>query len=329
MSRLIAIPQAFTNRMVEMYGEDGQAWGARLPQLLNELAERWQLTLQPSFKLSYNYVAPVTRADGTTAVLKIGYPDPELLTEMAALRLYNGRFACKLLASSPEQYAMLLEHIQPGQPLWSLANDEAETAIAAQVMQQLWQPISPEGYSIFPTLERRTKALLSLSDYFEDGFGPFPRRLVETAVSLRAELLAYDIPPMLLHGDFHHENVLTARRKPWLALDPKGVIGDPAYDVGAYLYNPIVEDVVAQNLVARRIDQFSEALNIDRQRLIAWGIVQAVLSAVWSYEDHDIELSPTLLVADILTRTIQKSRITLPSTGDKSPVYKIAPDKSG
>lgn len=288
--------------MVEMYSENGRSWLAQLPHLLNELAERWQLTLQPPFKLSYNYVAPVTRADGTTAVFKIGYPDPELLTEMETLRLYNGRFACQLLASDPENYAMLLEHIQPGQPLWSLADDEAETAVAAQVMQQLWQPIKPEDHPLLPTLARRTIALTRLSDYFEDGFGPFPRRLVETAVTLRAELLAENIPSMLLHGDFHHENILTAKRKPWLALDPKGVIGDTAYEVGAYLYNPIVENVAKKNLVARRIDQFSEALVIDRQRLIKWGIVQAVLSAVWSYQDHDKELSPTLLIADQLTK---------------------------
>lgn len=286
--------------MVEMHGEGGQAWLARLPQRLDELAARWQLTLQPPFKLSYNYVAPVIRADGTTAVLKIGYPSPELLTEMETLRLYNGRFACQLLASDPTQYAMLLEQIQPGQPLWSLADDEAETKAAAQLMQQLWQSISAEDHPILPTLARWTGALLRLGDYFEDGFGPFPRRLVETAVSLRAELLADDIPPMLLHGDFHHENVLTAQRQPWLALDPKGVIGDPAYDVGAYLYNPITKHVAEKNLIARRIDIFSEILNIDRQRLISWGIVQAVISAVWSYKDHDNSLSPTLLVADVL-----------------------------
>ncbi len=252
--------------------------------------------------MSYNYVAPVIRADGTTAVLKIGYPNPELLSEMETLRLYNGRFACQLLAADPENYAMLLEHIQPGQPLWSLADDEAETEIAAHLMQQLWQPISPEDHPNLPTLDRRTLALTRLSDYFEDGFGPFPRRLVETAVTLRTELLAETIQPMLLHGDFHHENILTAQRKPWLALDPKGVIGDPAYEVGTYLYNPNAKLVAQQNLLARRIDQFSEALSIDRQRLINWGIVQAVLSAIWSYQDHDRTLSPTLLIADQLTK---------------------------
>jgi streptomycin 6-kinase len=304
MRQSITIPTAFAERLIEMYGQDGRVWVAKLPHRLNELAERWQVIIQPPFKLSYNYVAPVTRADGTTAVLKIGYPDPELRTEMEALRLYNGNHICHLLECDTDLHAMLLEHIQPGQPLWSLEDDEAETRIAAQVMQQLWQPISPEDHPIFPDLKRRTRDLLQLSDYFEDGFGPFPRRLVETAVSLRAELLADEVTPMLLHGDFHHENVLTAHRQPWLALDPKGVVGDPAYEVGAYLYNPIPEQVMAQNLVARRIDLFSEVLGFERQRLIRWGIVQAVLSAVWSYQDHNDGQSSTLLVADRLTQLL-------------------------
>ena len=295
-----SIPQGFAKRIVDRHGAEGQAWLARLPKRLAGLAARWQLLLQPPFKLSYNYVAPVIRADGTTAVLKIGYPSPELLAEMETLRLYNGRFACQLLAADPSQYAMLLEQIQPGQPLWSLADDDAETEAAAQLMQQLWQPIAAEDHPILPSLARWTGALRRLEAYFEDGVGPFPRRLLETAVSLRAELLADDIPPMLLHGDFHHENVLTAHRRPWLALDPKGVIGDPAYEVGAFLYNPKPEQVAEKKRITRRIDIFSDILNIDRQRLIRWGIVQAVLSAVWRYEDHHGSLSPTLLVADVL-----------------------------
>ena len=183
MSQPITIPQNFANRMVEMHGENGRFWLTNLPHLLKKLTERWLLTLHSPFTLSYNYVTPVTRADGTTAVLKIGYPDTELLTEMETLRLYNGRFACQLLAADSENYAMLLEHIQPGQPLWSLADDEAETEIAARLMQQLWQPISPEDHPNLPTLARRTLALTqqcrSSEEHREEGHDahtqPHPR----------------------------------------------------------------------------------------------------------------------------------------------------------
>lgn len=293
------IPPNFSAKMVALYREAGQSWVDRLPNLLNELAERWQVSVQPPFKLSYNYVAPVKRANGSMAVLKVGFPNPQLRTEIEALRLYNGSSICKLLAYDAEKYALLLEYIQPGQPLWTLANNEQETIIAAQVMQKLWQPISSEYYAIFPSLAQYTSALLKLPDFFDDGFGPFPRRLVETAVSLREELLANTIQPMLLHGDFHHENVLNAKRQPWLALDPKGVIGDAAYEIGAFLYNPNAERVTRSDLICR-ICVFSEVLGIDKQRLISWGIVQAVLSAVWSCEENKEELSPTLLVANLL-----------------------------
>jgi streptomycin 6-kinase len=292
--------------MSEVYGENGRSWLKRLPAILQELAARWQITLQAPFSLSYNYAAPAIRADGAPVVLKIGVPNPELYSEIEALRLYNGRFICHLLACDLDRGALLLEHIQPGQPLWTLADDEAETAVAGQLMQQLWLPL-PDENAVIPNLAQRTAGLLKLSDYFEDGFGPFPRRLVETAVALRQELLAENIPPMLLHGDFHHDNILSAQRQPWLALDPKGVRGDPAYEVGSYLYNPIgfCQQPNLAQLVARRLDQFADILGIDRQRLIGWGIVQAVLSAVWSYEDHadaPDALSPTLQIADILTR---------------------------
>jgi streptomycin 6-kinase len=80
-----------------------------------------------------------------------------------------------------------------------------------------------------------------------------------------------------------------AQRQPWLALDPKGVVGEAAYEVGALLRNPIpglLAQPNPQKITARRVDQLAEALNIDRQRIIGWGLAQAVLSAWWSFEDH-------------------------------------------
>jgi streptomycin 6-kinase len=177
----LSIPPDFAARMVEMYGENGRSWLNHLPLLLVELAERWQVTLQAPFSLSYNYAAPGVRADGVPVVLKAGYPNRELLSEMEALRLYNGRAICHLLAADFEEHALLLERIQPGQPLWQVGDDEAETEIAARLMQQLWRPLTVEN-PIIPTLAQWTGALRRLPDYFADGVGPFPRRLVETAV---------------------------------------------------------------------------------------------------------------------------------------------------
>jgi streptomycin 6-kinase len=73
-----------------------------LPALLDACARRWSLALQPPFELSYNYVCPAVRADGTEMVLKVGVVNPELLTEIAALQLYAGRGCAQLLDADPD-----------------------------------------------------------------------------------------------------------------------------------------------------------------------------------------------------------------------------------
>jgi streptomycin 6-kinase len=95
---------------------------------------------------------------------------------------------------------------------------------------------------------------------------------------------------MLLHGDLHHDNILSATREPWLVIDPKGIVGDPGYDLGAFLYNPwpgLLELPDPARVIARRVDQLAEGLGMERARVRAWGIAQAVLSACWSIEGND------------------------------------------
>jgi streptomycin 6-kinase len=273
--------------MQEIYGEDGATWLENLPQLIADCAQKWSLTVGPPFPdLSYNYAAPAQRADGTAVVLKIGVVNKELLTEIAALHHYNGHGIARLLSSDAARGVLLLERLQPGTPLISEPDDERATAVAAQVMQQLWSPVSSENS--FPTVADWAQGLGRLRQEFDGGTGPFMPKLLEAAESLFADLLPSQAEPVLLHGDLHHWNILQATRAPWLALDPKGVIGEPAYEVGAWLRNPIDRLADWPNLKriqARRIDQFVEILDLDRQRLIGWGIAQAVLSAWWSYED--------------------------------------------
>src|SRR5437764_11648587 len=137
--RAFFLPDPFARAMVELYGEAGAAWLERLPALLAGCAERWALTVDPPFALSYNYVAPAVRADGSAAVLKVGFPCRELMTEIEALRLFDGRGIARLLAVDREQGALLLERLQPGTPLDPYPDDAAATAIAAEVMRRLWR----------------------------------------------------------------------------------------------------------------------------------------------------------------------------------------------
>lgn len=274
--------------MHELYGRSGQRWLDNLPALLAACAARWHLTLQPPFpNLTYNYVAPAMRADGTAVVLKAGVMNPELLSEIAALRHYGGRGAVSLLAADPAAGVFLLQRLRPGASLVPMADDDAATRLAAGVMRQLWRPAVGET-AVFPTVHQWAAGLQGLRRAFGGGTGPFDARLVETAASLFADLLPSMAAPVLLHGDLHHDNILAAGDA-WLAIDPKGVLGEPAYEVGALLRNfwdRDTSDAVRRQMSARRVAILAETLGFDRRRIAGWGVAQAVLSAWWSYEDH-------------------------------------------
>jgi len=283
----LPIPAQFAQTTIDLHGSAGADWLENLPALIADCEKRWGLTVKRPFpNLSYNFAATAVRADGSEVVLKMGVVNPELLTEIEALRLYDGRGIVRLLDADPAQGVLLLERLRPGTPLVTVDNDEAATAVAAQVMQKLWRP-APADHP-FPTVEKWAQGMMKLRREFDGGTGPFPKKLVETAEYLFADLLPTQAKPILLHGDLHHWNILCAQRAPWLALDPKGVVGEPAYEIGAWLRNPIDRLQTwpdLKRIQARRIDQFVETLGFERERIVGWGIAQAVLSAWWSFED--------------------------------------------
>lgn len=296
------IPDNFARTMRAVHGAAGEAWLQNLPGLLADCERRYDLVVQRPFPdLSYNYVAPATRANGTAVVLKLGVPHPELSCEIAALRCFDGRGAVRLLAGDAARGVLLLQRLRPGHMLTTAADDDTATRIAAQVMQQMWRP--PPAEHAFPTIADWAQGLQRLRAAFDGGVGPFPRKLVETAESLFRDLLASQAAPALLHGDLHHYNILaaheTAPRVPWLVIDPKGVVGEPAYEVGAFLRNPLglAQRPDLAQILARRVAILAETLGIDPKRIAGWGTAVSVLSAWWSYEDMGEEDQDTLAVA--------------------------------
>lgn len=299
-----ALPKRFV-RTVEATFEGGADWLARLPSLIAAYEQRWQISVRAPFpNLSYNFVAPAVCADGTPAVLKLGVPCPELTTEIAALQLYDDVVSVAVLAADDEGGALLLEHIQPGTPLTALDDDARATAIAADVMRCLWRPVPPAHP--FPDLERWTRALRAIPAEFVGSSGPLPARLVDKAQRLCAELIDSATETVLLHGDLHHDNILRATRQPWLMIDPKGLVGDPAFEVGALLHNPapwLLAQPQLPHVLTRRIDILSARLGLPRERLVSWGIANAVLSACWSLEDGQSEWVQVMVhVAEALER---------------------------
>jgi streptomycin 6-kinase len=299
----LALPEALVHTVSATWGEVGEDWLARLPGILAACAERWALTVGAPRELSYHYVVEVVRDDGTRAILKLGVPRDDLTTEIAALRHFDGRGAVRLLDAESALGAMLLERVEPGNPLAELAewDDERATAIAADVMQRLWRPLPREHE--FPTVADWAAGLGGLRERFDGGTGPLPARLVARAEALFAELLASMGEQVLLHGDLHHDNILAATREPWLAIDPKGVAGERAYEAGALLRNLLPALLALPEpgrILTRRIDQLAELLGCERERLRAWAVAQAVLAAWWSVEDGTALDDGLIAVAELL-----------------------------
>ncbi len=288
------LPPEFIHNIEGTFGEAGKQFLTNLPSAIDEASQRWGLTnVQPVPTLSFNFVAFAERG-ADRVVLKMGVPDRELKSEMAALRLFNGEGACRLLDSDEEKYWMLLERLKPGIMLLSLEDDETATHIAAEVMQKIWRSVEQVEALHATSLQN----FIRLSDWFDglkklratfgDGTGPFDEKLVARVERSVKDFFAENHMPVLMHGDFHHFNVLSSERG-WLVIDPKGVIGPACYEVGPLLINPWGDFVNRSNcrqLTQRRIAILHEHLGFERERIREWGIAYSILSAWWSMESN-------------------------------------------
>jgi streptomycin 6-kinase len=279
------LPPTLINNVTMAFGDSGRNFLADLPQLLTTAEKRWNLKPGEPFQLSYNYVCPVIRSDGTDAVLKIGVPNRELTSEINTLRVYNGQGACRLFEADPETGMLLLEHLHPGTMLADLDDDDRATEIAAQVLQAVQRPVP--GQDGFLNLHEWFDDLKNLRSRFGGGTGPFPPKSVEIVDGLLVDLFADDPVPVLLHGDFHHFNILLSERG-WLVIDPKGVLGPAEYDVGPLLMNPwreIPDEREGIRRTQRRLAVLAERLGFDLQRMGAWAVCHSLLSAWWDMDN--------------------------------------------
>ena len=286
------LPPKFISTIQSTFQEDGHVFLKALPESIAEAAVRWGLTdIQPSPTLSYNFVAFANR--GTEpVVLKMGVPNLEFKSEMATLRLFDGNGACRLLDFEEEKYWMLLERLQPGVMLSTWQDDGEATHIAAELMQKIWRPLDAASSlgenQNFIRLSDWFDGLNKLRPYYSGGTGPFPSKLLERVEQSVAEFLGENQKPVLMHGDFHHYNILSSERG-WLIIDPKGVIGPACYEVGPLLINPwgeFLKGMDYRQTTKRRIDILHERLGFERERIREWGLAHAILSAWWSVEDH-------------------------------------------
>ncbi|HEV7645711.1 MAG TPA: aminoglycoside phosphotransferase family protein [Pyrinomonadaceae bacterium] len=293
------LPQKFTRTITGMFGESGKKWLAELPEIARETAAKWSLKMEKPFKdLSYHFVAPCVCPDGSKAVLKIGFPGEELefFNEVKTLQLYNGDGAVRLLDADQTRYAMLLEKLTPGESLGKLClrDDARAVKIAAGILKKLVREIPEDGE--YHLLENW------INGFHRAENTAFPAEKIKKARDFYNELTGKKTRRYLLHGDFHHENILSAEREPYLVIDPKGLVGNVGYDAGVFLNNHVnwlegmPDDHAKLDFAVR---QFSEILQIAEDELRKWAFVQMILSAWWTFEENDERWRADLSKAEV------------------------------
>ena len=214
---------------------DGFLWIQHLPDIVGECAHQWSLELGEPFHLAHvSYVAPVELSDSTSAVLKINFPEEESEHEADALAHWDGEGAVRLLGRYDERRALLVERCKPGTRLWETRDGDDVTRIVAGVLRRLWKA-PPANHPFRLLADAAAGWVHELPEGWERLGRPYEEELLEEAIAFLREAGPTQGEAVVLHQDLHGGNILRARREPWLAIDPKPLVGEREFDTASFL----------------------------------------------------------------------------------------------
>jgi streptomycin 6-kinase len=261
-------------------------WIASLPGIVAGLASRWSLSVGDPFQPGgqCSWTAPATGPAGAGLVLKAGFrfPGGEERDEAAGLRIWAGNGAVRLRAACDDEftYGLLMERCVPGTPLGQVLPEPEQDVVVAGLLRRLWA--QPHVAYPFRPLAQMCAAW---ADEFEAGYAaadPMDRidpGLARAGIALFRELSATAGEQVLLCTDLHAENILAAEREPWLVIDPKPYVGDPAYDVLQHMLNG--EDRLAAD-PAGLADRMAGLAGLDASRVRLWLFARSVQESAGS-----------------------------------------------
>ncbi|CAI1611181.1 Aminoglycoside/hydroxyurea antibiotic resistance kinase [Serratia quinivorans] len=247
-------------------------------QALIPYMQRWQL--QPdgqAFETHSSLLIPV-RYQGAAAMLKIAREQEEKFGGLL-MCWWQGDGAARVLAWHDD--GILLERAQGCLSLAQMVRDGEDrqaTAILCQVVARLHAPRAEPLPELIPL------------DQWFNSLWPAAQAhggMLRLSASVAAELLTSPREQTVLHGDIHHDNVLDFAERGWLAIDPKRLYGERAFDYANIFCNPNYGIATDPDIFLCRVEQVCRLAGLDRQRLLRWILAWAGLSAAWFMEDGE------------------------------------------
>lgn len=259
------------------------AWLDQLPDVVRKLEQRWAVSLDGTLggeKASCSYVAAVRRENGSQVVLKIAMPHMEGEHEMQGLRFWDGDPTVRLLEADDDLGAMLLERCKPGTTLRALQESDQDVVISG-LLRRLWRsPSTPHPFrSLSILMEYWTNETLTQAERWPD------QGVVREGLHLFKELPRDTTKAVLLATDLHAGNVLRAERQPWLVIDPKPFVGDPAYDATQHLFNCSAR---LRSDPTGTIRTFSDLLGAEHERVRLWTFARAAAEPRDDWNNGDL-----------------------------------------
>jgi streptomycin 6-kinase len=263
------------------HDELGREWHENLPHVVQACTEKWALRRDAPYRNGYvSLVIPATLLNGIEVVLKIQFPHDESEYEAQALQAWQGNGAIQLIDHDPDCHALLLERCRPGTPL-SNENPKEALSVFAGLLPKLWLVTSFP----FRTLREEARGWNDRLEQRWEKYGrPFPKKLIELTQEILSTLPFSQGEQVLLHQDLHGDNVLRAQREPWLAIDPKPLVGEREFSVAPIIRSSELGHNRAQALY--RLDYLCAELGLNRERALLWTIAQTI---AWSFGGNDLQ----------------------------------------
>jgi streptomycin 6-kinase len=238
------------------------------------------------FDASAAWVAPAFASDGTFVVLKVPMPHVEAEDEIKGLRFWDGDPTVALLDADLASGAMVLERCLPGVSLREVAGP-AQDEVIAGLLRRMWRKSVHAG-----AFRPLSVMVTHWCDETVSNSARWPDPALVTQ-GLRAfeELTTSTTGAVLLATDLHAGNVLSAAREPWLVIDPKPFVGDPAFDATQHLLNcrgRLRADI--HGTIAR----FARVLDLDARRVAGWLFARLAAEPRDNWDDETVVLARSL-----------------------------------